>query len=378
MIQNKKILVIAMLDSIHTARWLEQFQDANITFTLFPSKKFRKLHPRIRVLLRNTGIAKYNYYNHIPVRLAGYFDYVENYSKLAKTSTKKKRLQSQLLNPELNYVHALEMQGAGYLLLQQNIPGHIRTIVSNWGSDIYYFQEFDDHLEKIKAVLASIHAYSAECVRDYELAFKFGFRGTFLPCIPNAGGHDVPLAIKNPMNRTQIIVKGYGGEFGRANILVPYVRLILDKYPWVNFFFYSTTPDVYKQLEHLMKRYQDRLRVLPLSKKMSHDKIQIEFQNSRIYVGCSISDGISTSFLEAIANGAYPIQTNTSCANEWVSKGAIASIVQVEGEHIYNEILRVLEDESILCSAFEANKQVALSHLDSQSLARLSSAFYEI
>jgi hypothetical protein len=50
------------------------------------------------------------------------------------------------------------------------------------------------------------------------------------------------------------------------------------------------------------------------------------FANSRIYIGASRSDGISTSFLEALVLGAYPIQTNTSCGNEWVEKGFHAQL----------------------------------------------------
>jgi hypothetical protein len=39
---------------------------------------------------------------------------------------------------------------------------------------------------------------------------------------------------------------------------------------------------------------------------------------ARIYLGVSKTDGISTSLLESIARGAFPIQSVTSCANEWV------------------------------------------------------------
>ena len=51
--------------------------------------------------------------------------------------------------------------------------------------------------------------------------------------------------------------------------------------------------------------------------KLSHVEMMNLLQKSAVYVGASRSDGISTSAIEAMANGAIPIQTNSSCASEW-------------------------------------------------------------
>ena len=59
---------------------------------------------------------------------------------------------------------------------------------------------------------------------------------------------------------------------------------------------------------------------------------------ARIYVGASRSDGISTSFLEALCLGAYPIQTSTSCANEWINLGFSGSIIEPESAEILNAL----------------------------------------
>ena len=48
-----------------------------------------------------------------------------------------------------------------------------------------------------------------------------------------------------------------------------------------------------------------------------HEEIMWNFGQSRIYLGISISDAISTSVLESMAMGCFPIQTNTSCCEEW-------------------------------------------------------------
>ena len=45
-----------------------------------------------------------------------------------------------------------------------------------------------------------------------------------------------------------------------------------------------------------------------------HDEILRQFGRARLYLGISISDAISTSVLEAMSMGAFPIQTDTSCS----------------------------------------------------------------
>jgi hypothetical protein len=277
-----------------------------------------------------------------------------------------------------DYIHALEIQGAGYLLIESVVPKNCKTIISNWGSDIYYFKQYEQHSTKIRRLLSKVDAYSAECVRDYDLAKELGFTGVLLPCIPNAGGHTVPESSKSPAERTQIIVKGYGGEFGRAGEVILIASEVLRKYPWVNILFYSVTKDNYKSIKALEKKFGNRVSFRRIEDKLSHSQMQLEFQKSRIYIGCSISDGISTSFLEAMTNGAFPIQTNTSCANEWIAKGAIASLVSIDRLEILREIERVIEDKSKLEMAFAANRRVALDNLGSGYLKEKSALFYKI
>ena len=48
---TKQVVVVCMIDSVHTARWLENFRDQGINFHLFPSTPNRRVHPQIRELL---------------------------------------------------------------------------------------------------------------------------------------------------------------------------------------------------------------------------------------------------------------------------------------------------------------------------------------
>ena len=57
---------------------------------------------------------------------------------------------------------------------------------------------------------------------------------------------------------------------------------------------------------------------------LSHQKMLEVFAQSKIYVGLSESDGISTSMLEAMAMGAIPVQTSTACCDEWFLETGVA------------------------------------------------------
>jgi glycosyltransferase involved in cell wall biosynthesis len=99
------------------------------------------------------------------------------------------------------------------------------------------------------------------------------------------------------------------------------------------------------------------------------------FADSRIYIGASRSDGISTSFLEALALGAYPIQTNTSCGNEWVEKGFQAHLI----EPSQNAILEALIASDQLPNLEEIrirNKALASKFLDFEAIKLSSVKFY--
>ena len=54
-----KVLVIGMVDSIHLARWLSQFSEVPLTFVVFPSNKFRKIHSRLNMLTKSSSMASY-------------------------------------------------------------------------------------------------------------------------------------------------------------------------------------------------------------------------------------------------------------------------------------------------------------------------------
>ena len=378
---RRKVLVVCMFDSIHSARWLSQFVDQDIDFILFPSKRFKKTHPKIVELFQLNGTATFT--AALPIKITdvvGYLDFIlfELIPKYFGENLRALYLRRLITKNNFYFVHALEIQGAGYLCDKAIKNKTFTFILTNWGSDIFYFQHLDDHLPRIKSTLEKADLYSAECKRDYILAKKLGFKGRELPCIPNGGGligHEV-LRIGIPTSsRKNIVVKAYGGTFGRGALAVTAVEEVMEKYPDLTAYFYSVTSDLLDMVLSLKAKFGTRIDFATLKSPISFEALNSIFLRSRIYLGCSVSDGISTSFLEALISGAYPVQTNTSCAGEWIDKGIIASCINLN--EISDELHRVIKLDEELDNASINNLEIANIELRRDLIKAEALKFYK-
>lgn len=383
--QRRKVLIIGIVDSVHLGRWLKQFSNEEIDFYIFASKKYRKLHSITKSLTQQNQLSKFKLLSPIKSKfLVGYIDflYFELIGKFLQKFTRAFFLTLLLKREEFDYIHAIEIQGAGYLLdsLEFKLIEDKVIIITNWGSDILYYRKFTDDVQRIRSVLSKADYYSAECQRDYALAREFGFTGIDLPCIPNAGGFELN---ENDLNqiptslRKTILIKGYGGTFGRAELVIPLLPKILASYPDFRVHVYSVTDDILKMIKALPSKIQLRMKITTNRERISHSRMMFEFANSRIHIGCSESDGISTAFLESLVMGAYPIQTNTSCANEYVHLGVVASIVRLNPNEILDQIYLALEDNSLVDRASELNYKVAQKYLDYKVVQNKALKFYK-
>lgn len=372
-----KILIIGMLDSIHLARWVQQFVDKEVQIAVFPSSHFKRIHGNFLELnisnVNLIGITRLK-------RFAGYFDSLLTFRFFGnKFGEYTRRLYLKLFiffyRPTI--IHAIEIQHAGYLVSSIKYPAH-KKILTNWGSDIYYFQHLPEHETRIRLALKWATHYSAECTRDYELARKYGYSGVELPKIPNAGG----LTANNQdhhevRDRSQLIVKCYGGRFGLGSMAMNICDVFMAKNANVNVFLYSVTKDLLGSAKLLASNHPGRVRFSTLKNPLSHDSLLLEFRKSRVYLGMSRSDGLSTSFLEALISGSYPIQTNTSCANEIIEIGAIGSIVKPEISEVTNILNLIFWDENFLISAIETNQSIAKKFLDISRIKSIANSYYE-
>jgi glycosyltransferase involved in cell wall biosynthesis len=212
------------------------------------------------------------------------------------------------------------------------------------------------------------------------LARDFGFVGIELPLIPNAGGmpehFDITAQRITSQRKKRILVKSNGGIFGLGQLSIDAVEKFLEQNEDYSAHFFNVTPDLIERITEINLKFTSRITFSTIKIQIPHDEMLNLFLASRIYLGASKSDGISTSFLEALMCGTYPIQTNTSCASEWVILGASASIVNADHLSLFSA-LNTAKDDFLVDSAQQRNLEVSKNYLNFDRIKDLSDKFYE-
>jgi hypothetical protein len=392
-----RLLFIAFPDSIHTVRWINQIAGSGWDIHLFPSRP-ASVDPQMRnitihhQILRNRGThASVNTPRALRFPLGQwepYVNLVQQKIRSAKVFANYRRKPSitlanliRRLQPDL--VHSLELQHAGYLTLEaRKLMGDWfpKWAVSNWGSDIYLFGRLPEHRDKIRQIMTTCDYYACEGQRDLELGRQFGFKGEAFPVVPNTGGFDLPAIAKlrqdgSTSRRTVILLKGYQSWAGRALVGIEALRRCADVLRGYQIRIYLSNPDVDLAANLLAADTGLDVGVIPTC---SHKEMLRWHGRARVSIGLSISDAISTSFLEALVMGSFPIQSDTSMANEWVTDGESGYIVPPEDpEKIATAIRHAVTDDTLVNRAAEINAQTAKTRLDQNVIAPQVVAMYE-
>ncbi len=381
-----------MVNSIHTARWVTQFDgDQDKEIFLFPStfggiktefNKWPKLHSLMAFFTnKSRGI-----FVHIPIRkINSAFQIFLEYIYGPEWRIRWLIKTIKRLKPDI--VHSLEFQHAGYLCLaaKSQMGTKFPTwIATNWGSDIYLFSQLKAHKTAISGILQNADYYSAECARDYKLAEEMGMNAKPLPVMPNSGGMHLhamiePRAKIKTSQRNTLLIKGYQSVFGRALTALKAVETIAPKLKQnkAKVCVFLATPEVEIAAELLANKTNLDIEIIPIKNYLSHEKVLELHSNARAYVGLSISDGISTSMLEAMALGAFPIQTCTSCANEWVEDGKTGFICDCDDENALGQlILRAMTDDALVDKAAELNWKTISEKAEYEDNRKIARGYY--
>ena len=118
-------------------------------------------------------------------------------------------------------------------------------------------------------------------------------------------------------------------------------------------------------------------RILP--PRTPHEEILKLHGMSRISIGLNISDGISTSFLESLVMGSFPIQSDTGCADEWIECGKSGFLVPPEDPEIIERNIRTaLTDDKLVDMATDINWKTARKHLDQKTITKKAQEMYHM
>ena len=369
---------MAKTDSIHTARWLEQLSQQNWDIHLYSSNYTSKYQYEIKNVTRDRSRAAQKIKKTQLRTFSGWQLYWRkglNFLRRTRDRFMPDAASQQLcrlinkIRPDI--LHSLEFQSAGYLtsrakeLYQGDFPVWVAT---NWGSDIFWFNQFKEHQKKIKDILKNCDYYAAECARDICLAEDNGLKAKTLPVLPNSGGLDLAKIKpwRKPLKERKIIMlRGKLGSWGRGLVGLEALRLCAEQLADYQIYIYSGFN--HPEMERAVYDFQRTtgLKVKLLDGNVSHDKILQLHGRARISIALSASDGISTSFLEAMAMGSFPIQSNTSCADEWIEDKKTGMLVPADNPEIVAKAIKLaLTQDRLVLEAAQQNWQIAKKRLD--------------
>ena len=286
------------------------------------------------------------------------------------------------LRPDL--IHSMEFQHCGYNTLEARKlvgPGFPPWLATNWGSDIFHFRQYEGHRAQITRLLKHIDFYSCECKRDVELARELGMTARSLPVMPNSGGFDLPIVerLRNKAKTSQrrvIMVKGYQHFAGRVLTALDAIERCADVAQNFDIVIFSASPEAYRRAEEM--RASTPIKSITLLPHCSHDQMLQMFSMARVYLGVSVSDAISTSALEAMALGAFPVQTDTSCCDEWFDDGIGGYLIPHDNVDTIAACLRsALCDDELVDTAADVNWNVITQRLDKRTVKKRVWAFYD-
>ena len=270
-----------------------------------------------------------------------------------------------LLNVKPDVVHSfvLYISCAPILKVMQK-HNQIPWVYSSWGSDLYYFRNIATYKQDILKVLPRINYLITDCKRDILIAKELGFKGQVLGTFPGGGGFDYEKTnkyIKLISERRIIFVKGYQGRSGRAIEVIKALVLINDQLKTYQVIVFGADKEVENYIIKNEISENIDIKILSRDNFLPHDTILKFMGEALIYIGNSNSDGMPNTLLEAIAQGAFPIQSNPrGASSEVIEHGKNGFLI--ENCNDFNEIkelvLNAIFNSELKETAFEINQNI--------------------
>lgn len=375
-----KLLLVSM-PSIHVIRWIENLKDTSIELFWFDILNKGKLDVDVQIN-QITGWKK----RKIPY-IKGEYWLSYKFPKIYKSIqpflevTKEEAFNEIIKQIQPDIVHSFEMQSCSYPILKvMNNNQKIKWIYSCWGSDLYYYTNFNFHKKKIQAILARTNYLITDCYRDYEIAKENYFSGVFLGVIPGGTGFKLEelKVFKKPLNeRNIILVKGYQHKFGRALQVIKALQILeseIKEYQVVIFGAHSSVINFVKDNKLPFIIYDRH--------GLNHNELLQLMGKSLIYIGNSISDGMPNTLLEAIVMGAFPIQSNPGGVTSEIIKNKINGLLidnPESVEEIKKMLLLALNNSEMFINSQVINDKLAKDKYDYNSnKIKIINIYYQV
>lgn len=261
---------------------------------------------------------------------------------------------------EPDIVHSFVLQSAGYPLIGVvKKYTEIKWVFSAWGNDLFFRQQNEVDLIKIKETLPHFDFMFADCERDFHIAIEHGFQGKFLGVFPTGGGchfekyHEF---IKPLKSKNTILIKGYEGKLGRCNNILKAICGLKEELSRFEIKVFGANSKVLEFVTNAPLKNWPNFTVM---EKIPHDKVLELMGESFLYIGNSISDGMPNTLLEAIIMEVFPIQSNPGGATEeLIEDGKNGFLIKNPESHeeINALIKKTLNSRSTIIEGIRFNK----------------------
>jgi glycosyltransferase involved in cell wall biosynthesis len=375
------ILIVAFSNSIHTSRWIQQIDRSKFRIHLFPSMPFQSVHPGIHNIIvhqiaggfytpdQRLVLHYMNPFIRIMELIAGKNLSRRLMRKIGYRKAQKMALKKtiELVKPDI--IHTMETQHAGYLMSEAsyNMNRRFKWLHSTWGIDLHYFGNFEHHKLQISQMLSRVDLLICEGDRDVNIAKKLGYQGNHCIMPSVGGGLDFDLLDSLPhetvcSHRKIIMLKGYDGDERLASVALNALRKIKTHLQDHKIIIYSCSEKL-KPVVDEIKAGQEF--TIETTREMSYLELLQLTCEARISITNNLSDGVPNTMLEAMALGAFPIQSRTAITTGWIENGKNGLLTDPEDvDGIAAAILNALNDDELVNRAAEYNKILLRRKLD--------------
>jgi len=396
-----RVLFVSEVSSIHAARWVNQFKGAGWDLHVF------------QALARRLGVNRDFDVGTIHVPSTEGLEVSPNValrSTLAAHSLPARRSDSLLPPKGLQWVHVLclarlisELQPdvihslgmnvmwtnvcTPMLQARQLLGGRFKApwVYSSWGADLMHFPKGSPGRRRgVEDVLSAVDYYISECERDVGLARELGFRGELLGYLPAFGGVDPDTfgARRQPgpvSARKTLVLKGRdqvdGDPQGRALTALRAIELCSDVLQEYEIVIVHAGPTVRRRAAAL--EASNGLKIVFPPHMAYVDWLRV-MGRSRVMMSVTVTDGLPGTLVEALALGAFPVQSDLESTREWVSHGENGFLVCADDPGGVAECLRqALTDDELVAEAAERNDELVRKRLADAVVRPQAEAMYQ-
>ena len=357
-LDQNKILLIGMLDSPHFHKWLSAITKElpSKKVLIFPSDRPRSFDKKVVISTRKQKFIRiFRLFPNIQINFVLY--YVLDI--LFGLKWRAYFLAKFIIKHKPSIIHFHEMQHGAYIynliVNYRKVPNNSQNIISTWGSDLTLFSWVDEHQMRIRSCLKWADVLTAEKEEELDDALRLGFKGIFVAPVYITLGEKLQsqLRYSKPSSRNLILVKGHQSETGRAlNALIVIARMTSELRNF-EIIVYSAPASVQTQVDLLRNKHQLNIKVIS---KITHDEMKALFQKARVAISLAISDGLPGVLVEAMAAGAFPIQSQNSAAQQFLVHGESGFIVNPwDFNAIRESLYKAITDDALVDHAFDLN-----------------------